>query len=263
MDNRSPLFSVRMRASTGAPHEAGGRHVSGAERLVRRDELEATALELIRRARERNAPAEHLRISIDEIPVDEVHRCGCLDVTTVAELDPPASLRRATEYLTRAGIARDAIAAAFNLLRDGAAGDGMPMRGAALLNACSGERLDPDLRRGIRASRFDYAPEIRDAVRETLRRAGLGHFRTYEALAVATKVIWAGAAAELCWSDDPEYVAGYVATRGEGYVRLPKFKPSNAAGGRIFFVRDPSQAAKLIQRLQLECLLIDTTPNIL
>ena len=45
-----------------------------------------------------------------------------------------------------------------------------------------------------------------------------------EALALATKVIWSGVVAELCWSDEPEYVAGYVATARHGSVRFPNFK---------------------------------------
>jgi 6-carboxyhexanoate--CoA ligase len=136
------------------------------------------------------------------------------------------------------------------------------MRGAAVLDARTGERLDPNPSRGVRASRFDYATEIRDAVREALTAAGLGHFRTYEALAVATKVIWSGVTAELCWSDEPAYVAGYVATARAGYVRFPNFKPTDATGGRIFFVQDPTQAEQLIHRLQHECLLIASLPSI-
>jgi len=260
MDSRSPLFSVRMRASAGAPHEAGGRHVSGAERLVDGEELERATVELLRRARERGAPAGHVRISIDEVSPTQVHRTRCLPVTTVDEDDAASSRRRAAEVLLRGEVAPVAIDAAFALLQHGAAGDGLPLRGAALLDTRSGERLDPDPHRGIRASRFDYAPEIRDQVRETLTQAGLGHFRTYEALAVATKVVWSGAAAELCWSDDPGYVAGYVATPRDGYVRFPKFKPSGATGGRVFFIRDRAQAPTLVERLQHECLLIDSLP---
>lgn len=262
MDSRSPLFSVRMRASAGAPHEAGGRHVSGAERLVRAEELETATLELLRRARERDLPGEHIRISVDQVPFDQVHTCRCLDVTTLAERDPCASIARATEGLVRAEICEPAISAGFALLQRGPDAGGTPLRGAALLHARTGERLDPDASRGVRASRFDYAPEVRPRVREALDRAGLGHFRTCEALAVATKVLWSGVAAELCWSDEPDYVAGYVATAREGYVRFPNFKPPGATGGRVFFVRDPKETEKLIQRLQQECLLISTVPKI-
>lgn len=262
MDSRSPLFSVRMRASAGAPHEAGGRHVSGAERLVEREELETATLALLRRARERAIPPEHIRLSVDEIPPEQVQRGRCLDVTTVHEAGPAASRVRATEYLTQSKIAPDAIRSAFTLLECGPGGNRTPMRGAALLDAQTGERLDPDPHRGVRASRFDYEPDTREAVREALTTASLGHFRTYEALAVATKVIWSGITAELCWSDEPEYVAGYVATARAGYVRFPKFKPPGAIGGRIFFIQDAAQMEQLIHRLQHECLLIDSLPKV-
>lgn len=246
----------------GAPHEAGGRHVSGAERLVPEEDLETATLELLRRARERSVPAEHLRISVDEVSLERVHRSRCLDVRTLRASDPEASRELAEAILAQAAIAPAAIGAAFTLLKQGAAGDGVPLRGAALLDALTGERLDPDAARGVRASRFDYAPEVRDEVGRALVQAGVGHFRTYEALAVATKVLWAGVAAELCWSDDRDYVAGYVATASAGYVRFPQFKPAGATGGRVFFVRDRTQTESLMECLQQECLLIDTVPNV-
>lgn len=262
MGNPSRLFSIRMRASLDAPHEAGGRHVSGAERLVSEEELETATLELLRRARERSIPAEHIRISVDAVSRDRVHRSRCLDVRTLGADDPEASRELAEAILAQAAIAPAAIDAAFTLLKQGAAGDGLPLRGAALLDTVTGERLDPDAARGVRASRFDYAPEVRDEVRRELVQAGLGHFRTYEALAVATKVLWAGVVAELCWSDDPDYVAGYVATTSVGYVRFPQFKPAGATGGRVFFVPDRTHTASLMERLQHECILIDTVPNV-
>ena len=43
--------------------------------------------------------------------------------------------------------------------------------------------------------------------------------------------------AEICWSDDPDYVAGYVASRHGGYVRFPHMKErGDPLGGRIYFV---------------------------
>ena len=71
-----------------------------------------------------------------------------------------------------------------------------------------------------------------------LAAIGLTHFRTREALALATKVAHApGIIAELCWSDDPDYTAGYVASPRIGYVRFPVLKlPDDPRGGRVFFV---------------------------
>ena len=35
------MFSIKMRSSKGGPHEKGGRHISGIERIVNEDEVES------------------------------------------------------------------------------------------------------------------------------------------------------------------------------------------------------------------------------
>ena len=54
---------------------------------------------------------------------------------------------------------------------------------------------------------------------------------------MASKVASAvGVVAELCWSDDPEYVSFYVASAKYGYKRIPVLKEyGNPIGGRVFF----------------------------
>jgi 6-carboxyhexanoate--CoA ligase len=88
---------------------------------------------------------------------------------------------------------------------------------------------------------MDLAPEARDTVRAALAAAGLGHHRVVEALVLAGKVLHApGIVAELCWSDDPEYLAGYVADPCGGYQRITRLKPAgDRFGGRALFVRQP------------------------
>jgi 6-carboxyhexanoate--CoA ligase len=73
-----------------------------------------------------------------------------------------------------------------------------------------------------------------------LAKKGLANDHVREAMILATKVAAAqGMVAELCWSDDPEYTAGYVAS-GKGYFRFPHLKEyGNPVGGRVFFV-DPA-----------------------
>ena len=44
------LYSIRMRGAEGGPHEEGGRHISGAERIVEESDLESVASSLIHRA---------------------------------------------------------------------------------------------------------------------------------------------------------------------------------------------------------------------
>ena len=60
-----------------------------------------------------------------------------------------------------------------------------------------------------------------------------------EALVLAGKVLHApGIVAELCWSDDPAYVVGYVAAPQFGYRRITRLKaPGDGRGGRALFVR--------------------------
>jgi 6-carboxyhexanoate--CoA ligase len=133
------------------------------------------------------------------------------------------------------------------------------MRGAIIMDAQSGERLEPDQERGIRASRFDWSEDASERIKRNLETAGLAHHRTREALALATKVAHApGMVAELCWSDDPDYTAGYAASTGLGYVRFPCLKQSgDPKGGRVFFVnREIVNMDALISYLETDAVLI-------
>ena len=128
-----------------------------------------------------------------------------------------------------------------------------------IMDAQSGERLEQDRERGVRVSRFDWTPEVRASVDHALSRIGLKHFRTREALALATKVVHAsGVRAELCWSDDPGYTAGYAASLSTGYVRFPFLKKvGEPKGGRAIFVnRSGFDLPALQQYLQDEVVLI-------
>ena len=44
------LYSIRMRSAKGGAHENGGHHISGAERILSKEELAQTASELVTRA---------------------------------------------------------------------------------------------------------------------------------------------------------------------------------------------------------------------
>lgn len=255
------LFSVRMRAAAGGPHERGGTHVSGAERLVGEGEVEATLAALFQRARERGLPPDFIRFTVEAVAPGEVFRVPALPVTPLRTSGPEEAERAARQVLDAAGVGERAVESAFRGLRDGWNASGRPLRGAALIDLRTGARLEPDPERGVRVSRLDYSAEGRAAADRELTRHGLTHFRVREALAIATKVLWAGVAAELCWSDEPDYTTGYVATVSRGYVRFPGFKPPGARGGRAFFI-DPATAAEgglspLLHRLEAQCVLID------
>jgi len=135
------------------------------------------------------------------------------------------------------------------------------MRGAMLVDAQSGQRLEPDRARGVRASRMDLTPAAEQELRRGLAALGLDNAHVREALVLAAKVLSApGIVAELCWSDDPAYTAGYVAAPALGYVRFPYLKPfGEERGGRAFFVRrEGLDLAALIEHLERSVLLVDS-----
>jgi 6-carboxyhexanoate--CoA ligase len=134
------------------------------------------------------------------------------------------------------------------------------MRGAMVIDARSGARLEHDHARGIRATRFDWSDRAVADRDRILISLGLAHFRTSEALALATKIAHGpGVLAELCWSDDPDYTAGYAASLTMGYVRFPVMKePGNAFGGRAIFIRDAACLQDLTAYLEEQAVLIDS-----
>ncbi|MCK4537132.1 MAG: hypothetical protein KAT93_08965, partial [Desulfuromonadales bacterium] len=144
----------------------------------------------------------------------------------------------AGRLLENAGVAAHVVSRSLACLAEGPAPDGGAMRGAMVVDRLSGERLEPDNRRGVRVSRMDVAPDERVALRNLLDKVGLGHHRVLEALVLAGKVLKApGIVAELCWSDAPDYVTGYVASPIEGYQRITRLKEAgDPMGGRIFFI---------------------------
>ena len=44
------LYNIKMRSSKGGPHEKGGKHISGAERILRDDEIEDEIIRMYQRA---------------------------------------------------------------------------------------------------------------------------------------------------------------------------------------------------------------------
>ena len=143
---------------------------------------------------------------------------------------PPVATReeglaRAAAELAKAGIARAEEIVGILLAS-------RPMRGAMLLDADTLEHLEPDPVRGVRAT---YMDSDRGAEAESLQ--GKNHYM--EAMVLAAKVQNApGIVGEICISDDPDYVTGYVATRGGGYCRISKMKErGDPHGGRIFLYR--------------------------
>lgn len=242
------VYSIRMRASLDAAHEDGGKHITGAERLVCEEQIDDVVLSLIKRAYKRGVSIAHTHITIDRIETLEIKTTPCLDLKLSDIPDAQMAHMVASNLLIETGISEAAIAQAFSGLFYGFY-NSQAIRGAALLDSITGHRVDKPIDRGVRASRFDWAPGDDHTIRTTLAQHGLTHFRTQEALALATKVIHSGVLAEICWSDENDYTAGYISVPSLGYIRFPHFKPPDAVGGRAFFI-NTSQYQEIVDRLQ-------------
>ena len=244
MDEYS-LYCVRMRASKGSPHELGGTHVSGAERIIRADKiLEVANLMMVRAMTHENGPPGFVNINIELLSksIGTIKKTSALPVTTVNIENQEDARDFLLKLLELIGVSAEAANKATPLLTKGTAPDGGNMRGAVIMDVITGERLEPDQYRGVRVSRMDMVEEAEEEFNEKLREQNLDHnnVRIREALVLATKVVRAkGTVAELSWSDDPGYTTGYVASEKLGYVRIPHIKPKGSEkGGRIFFVEN-------------------------
>ncbi len=226
------MYSVRMRATKDEMH------ISGAERLVDEKDIKIAAVSMIERAlsHERGKP-DTINVSVEEIkiPIKELTLLPIIlfDVNSVED-----GKKAAKKVLANIGIPDHCIEKAFTLLENGPS-DGENMRGAIIMDM-KGERLEPDKRRGIRASHMDITGTASIELADALSAKGMTRYFTHvkEALILATKVASAkGSIAELCWSDDPFYTTGYVASKKLGYVRIPHLKyEGDYRGGRVFFV---------------------------
>jgi 6-carboxyhexanoate--CoA ligase len=233
----STLYSVRMRASSN------GLHLSGAERIVPVNALAETTAALIERALSSAlGPPEAIHCSSEQIDPATVQFAKLPDIHSYHVESSVEGRQAAIQLLIQAGLAKESAARGVALLAGGAGPGGTVMRGAVILDALSGERLEKDFARGVRVSRMDLSPEYRPDMEALLAEAGLGHHRVLEALVLSGKVLRvSGLVAELCWSDAPDYLTGYVAAPELGYQRISQLKePGDVRGGRIFFV-DPTK----------------------
>ena len=235
------LSCVKMRASLK------GAHISGAERIVCPGNVQKTVASLVGRA------MTHEKGTPDFINV-KVESCACarhivaLEVRTEAVDSPEEGWRRVDKLLREAGFSRaEEIRDLFK--------ETYSMRGAMLLDADTLERLEPNRERGVRATCMDAADSLAGA-------AGVkDHYA--EAIVLATKVQSApGIVGEICMSDDPDYVTGYVATKALGYRRITVLKEKgDPSGGRIFLYRGRREdVAETIRYLESEPVLVDGVP---
>jgi 6-carboxyhexanoate--CoA ligase len=179
-----------------------------------------------------------------------------LPVTTL-ECGSPSEARSFIQKVLRAtGISLTACRNALRLLNGNNS-----MRGASLIRCESGIRVEPDKKRGIRASRFGIERSAGDKLSMELLRNGINTVTVKEALILASKVAsCTEVVAELCVSDDPGYTTGYFSSKKYGYVRIPNIKKKNAKnGGRVFFIAEDADRESVIDFLEDTPVLIDRT----
>ena len=246
----APVFvKVFRKIAQGGPHEKGGHHISGAERIVKLEEVGAIAQLLADRALYHcKGTADFINITVDVIPANEITYIDCLQVeehraNTIAEAH-----QLAIELLQGTHITEGAIENAMTLLKE----LDSSMRGAMLVDATTGKRIDVG-NRGVRVSHMDSFDSESLGENEHMR----------EALVLASKVQSAeGIVGELCWSDDPDYTVGYVACNGI-YHRIPKMKELGShIGGRVFFVRSDIDRESVIAYLEKAPVLVQRRNNV-
>jgi 6-carboxyhexanoate--CoA ligase len=246
------MYSIRMRAAEGGPHEHGGFHISGGETLVPKGLLEETARTFVQKAlNHTRGDADFIQVIIEKISADDLVRLAPLSVSTEVVKSVEEGRLRAIEYLQNFGVSEKAIANGIELLQSTT-----NFRGAVILSASSGERVDDRGLRGVRATRMGWSQE--GYTRWSAMYPDLASPRVAEAIVLATKVANAPfIVAELCWSDDPEYVTGYVSCREKGYVRITHLKEKgDFSGGRIFYVSDDIQLEHFIDFLEQTAVLL-------
>ena len=240
-------YSVRMRSAKGGPHERGGRHISGAERLTTAEEMEQAAVAMIRRALSHpRGEADFINLRIERVREEDIVTAPALSVS-MRSADSVAAARKAVvAELTAAGVQEEAALSALRQLLD----LHESMRGAMLVSAVDGTRLDSNGERGVRVSRMDKCGD--PGLENYLQANGMQNDHAPEALVLASKVASCpDVVAELCWSDDPGYTTGYVASAKRGYCRIPCLKEAGSdLGGRLFFLRESADLQRVCDYLE-------------
>ena len=216
------LYSVKMRSSKE------DNHISGSENIVKENDLEKAVSLLVKRALSHSKGSAHfINIKIEELKRDDIELITPLEVTTIDVENYEQGLNAMKLVLVNLGIDNEKADRILKLLIDT-----KDMRGAILLDINTMERLEYDRNRGIRATYMDF--ENSKLIHLSKEKVYNSHF--IEALALASKVINCPyIIGEVCYSDDPDYTAGYIASKKYGYMRFAHLKElGDASGGRVF-----------------------------
>lgn len=238
------LFCLKMRAEENT--SAGKAHISGAEKIIAEERINDYAKSLIERALHHSkGAADFINLKIERVKKDELLTLDALSVTNIETKSVEEGYAEIRKFL--ADLKIEKIEEIVALLKETYA-----MRGAMLLDVRTLERLEPDKTRGIRATYMDM-----ERSRSAVMEAEKNYFM--EAIVLATKVAnCPGIVGEICISDDPNYVTGYVASKMHGYRRITTLKEKGSGeGGRIFlYGGDKEKLAETIDFLQKKRVLV-------
>lgn len=241
------FFSVKMRASR--ERDGVREHISGAEHMVAASEVPELARDLVLRAQNHSKGVpDFINIKVEEVEEASCLRLKALPVRSLSCETAQEGLALARDLLRKAGVA-DPDAVVRLMPKAG------KLRGAMVLDADTLERLEPDRERGVRATNMGRAEN-------TQKGTTKNHYA--EALVLATKVANAPhIVAEICISDDPDYVTGYVASKSLGYVRILRLKEMGSSeGGRIFLYRGPrEELSATLEFIERKPVLVEDLPE--
>lgn len=234
------MFSIKMRAARG------NEHISGAERIVSERSASAIAAALTKRAltHPRGEP-ETVFLKIENIDPERIQHISALVPSARGCANRFEGLRIAEALLGETGVQNPGAVISMLLAAP-------PMRGAMLVDSATLCRLDNNPERGVRATLMDAAENEKIHI-------GSDKQHYTEALVLASKVANApGIIGEICISDDPGYITGYVASKTLGYVRIEAMKKAGSPhGGRIFlFSGTDRQLADCIAYLERQPVIV-------
>lgn len=236
------LYCIKMRASVLKNDE--NIHISGAEKIINMEYIAKCSQNLINRALfHANGKPDFINLKIEEISNEKIKKLKSLPITTISVKSPKEGVKKVDELLKNIGIKNSKkILDKFK--------ETYQMRGAMLLDINTLQRLEPDFKRGLRATYMDNSKIEFNPTKN--------HF--HEALVLATKVANApNIVGEICISDDKDYQIGYFASKKTGYVRITKLKEKGYEfGGRIFlYDGDIKDVNKTIEYLEKQCVIVE------
>lgn len=234
------MYSIKMRASRN------GSHISGAERIVPARYVGQVSQQLHHRALQHpKGQPDSIVVTSTALAVDDIKYLPELAVGQLPCESPAQAHKLVTDLLSEITPHGERI---WNYLATVTG-----MRGAMLVDAASGQRVEPDSERGVRASTMDH----RDSIASLTSTRPTSMFpinadesdqlapspaKNYvqEARVLAAKVASCPhVLAELCISDDPDYTTGYACVTGK-YYRIDNMKDAGTKQGTRVIVIERS-----------------------